>query len=220
MKLWKTALFAAAIVASAALFNGCVVPCLSPLFEEKEALFEPALLGKWLPDDKDAKETFEFSRVTDKNQYRIVNRNKDGRQATLSAMLGKLGDRQYLCAVLDQESLPEHSVWFACPLHVLIFRIEQTTPELKLTMLNFEACKKLLAEKPAVIAHVMLKPTEEKEKDAIPFLTASTAELQKFIKEYADSAKLFPADQVMTFVRPAAEKPAAPTAKPADSAGK
>jgi hypothetical protein len=215
--IWKTALTAAVSLAVAGA--GCVVPCLQPLFEAKDAIFEPALLGSWR-NAKEAKgETFTFTRVEDKNEYRILDRQADGRQATLTAWLGKIGGRQYLCAALDYDALPETGRWFAFPPHLLIFRVEQTVPELKLTMLSFEACKKLLKAKPDAIAHVMLKPTGEKEESTVPVLTGSTAELQRFIKENGDAANLFPADTTLTFTRLAEEKPAAgPTAKPLPAA--
>lgn len=215
---WKTALSAAACLAVAGV-AGCVVPCLQPLFGEKDAIFEPALLGSWRNAKDTNGETFTFTRVEAKDEYRILDRHPNGRQATLTAMLGKVGDRRYLCAALDYDALPETGRWFAFPPHLLIFRVEQTAPELKLTMLNFEACKKLLKAKPDAIAHVMLKPTGEKEESAIPVLTGSTAELQQFIKQYAESASLFPAGDTLTFVRPTEEKPAAaPAAKPPPAA--
>jgi hypothetical protein len=218
--IWKTALGLAAGLAVAGI-AGCVVPCLQPLFEAKDAIFEPALLGSWrnAKDSNNNRETFTFTRVEAKNEYRILDRQADGRQATLTAWLGKIGGRQYLCAALDYDALPETGRWFAFPPHLLIFRVEQTAPELKLTMLGFEACKKLLTAKPDAIAHVMLKPTGEKEESAVPILTGSTAELQRFIKDYAESASLFPADTTLTFTRLAKEKPAAaPTAKPLPAA--
>ena len=203
MKTWKTALLAAVLLAAIAGFTGCIVPCIMPLFEEKEAVFDAALLGKWVSAEGGIlkEETFEFSRVPDKNEYHIVNRNQDGRQATLVAWLGKVGDKPYLCAALDHSAMPENSIWFLCPRNILIFRVEQTAPELKLVMLDFNACKKLLTEKPAAVAHVMLKSTDGNGEDAMPLLTASTAELQKFIKEYADSAQLFPAKHTMRLIR-------------------
>ena len=199
----KNALLAATLFATAAGFTGCLIPCLCPLFEEKNASFEPSLLGMWVKDG----ETFEFTKVQDKKEYRITNTGKDGNsKATLSAWLGKIGDKSYLCAVLDPEALPDSGRWFACPGHVLIFRVVQTAPELKVVMLDFAACKKLLKDKPDAVAHVMLKQEEAEEKNAIPFLTASTANLQKFIAEYGDKAGLFPENQTMTFTRPVAEE--------------
>ena len=201
--IWKNALLAATLIATAAGFTGCLIPCLCPLFEEKNASFEPALLGKWVKDG----ETFEFTKVQDKKEYRIINTGKDGNsKTTLSAWLGKIGDKSYLCAVLDPEAMPENGRWFACPSHILIFRVGQTAPELKIIMLDFKACKKLLKEKPDAVAHVMLKPEDAEEQEAIPFLTANTANLQKFIAEYGDKAGLFPENQVLTFTRPGAEE--------------
>jgi hypothetical protein len=207
MKLWKTCLLAVAVTAFAAAFNGCIIPCLQPLFAEKEQIFDQTLLGAWTKDDT----TFEFSRqAPDKTGYSILVMDKKGRKSVLGAQLGKIGDRQYLCAALDYESMPGECVWFACPAHFLIFRVEQIRPQLKLTMLDFEACKALLAATPAAVPHVDLKPTDAKEKDAIPFLTASTAELQAFIRQHADSAKLFPEKGLMTFEPVAEAKTPAP----------
>jgi len=221
MKLiWKAALGVTTSIVVAGI-AGCVVPCLQPLFEAKDAIFEPALLGSWrnAKDSNNNGETFTFTRNASKNEYRILDRQADGRQATLTALLGKVGGRQYLCAALDYDALPETGRWFAFPPHLLLFRVEQTAPELKLTMLSIEACKKLLKAKPDAIAHVMLKPTGEKEESAIPILTGSTAELQRFIKENGDAANLFPADTTLTFTRPAKEKPVAASAAPAAGLG-
>ena len=217
--IWKTSLGVTAGLDMDGV-AGCVVPCLQPLFEAKDAIFDPALLGSWRNAKDSNGETFTFTRNESKNEYRILDHQADGRQATLTALLGKVGGRQYLCAALDYDALPETGRWFAFPPHLLIFRVEQTTPELKLTMLSFEACKKLLKAKPDATAHVMLKPTGEKEESAIPILTGSTTELQRFIKENGDAANLFPADTTLTFTRLAKEKPAAaPAAKPPPAAG-
>ncbi len=215
MKLWKKSLLAAvAATGLAAAIAGCVIPCLQPLFAEKEQLFDQALLGAWTKDGT----TFEFSRqAPDKTAYDVLVVDKKGRKAVLGAQLGKIGDKLYLCAALDYESMPGECVWFACPAHFLIFRVEQIRPQLKLTMLDFEACKALLGQTPAAVPHVALKPTGAEEKDAVPLLTGSTAELQAFIAKHADSAKLFPEKAAMVFepVAPSSGEKAPPAAAPA-----
>ncbi|MFA5203312.1 MAG: hypothetical protein WC708_02810 [Lentisphaeria bacterium] len=193
--IWKNVLAAAALLAVAGA-AGCVVPCLQPLFTDQDATFDPALLGTWETN----KETFTFTRHQDKNEYRILDRQASGSQATLAAWTGRIGGKDYLCATLDPEAMPELGRMFLFPNHTLVFRIEQTAPELRLVALNLEACKKLLQGKPDATPHVMLKPTDEK--DAIPVLTGSTAELQRFVREYGDAAGLFPAKEALTFKRP------------------
>jgi hypothetical protein len=225
MKTWKTMLKLAAGIALCWL-TGCVVPCLYPLFEDKDLILEPTIVGTWekMNGDRRTQETLQFTEVKndDDNHYSILNTDKDGKKATLWGCLGKIDGKEYFCGTIDTEALPETTVWFVgIPRHFLIFRVEQIRPELRLTMLDYEACAKLLKEKPEAVAHVKIldkkadKKEAEDDKGATYILTAPPAELQKFIKDYGDKAKLFNPEKAIVFVPPeeAAKREAARAAE-------
>lgn len=206
MKRWHAQWRLAALAAVCGLV-GCVVPSLSPLFEEEQCVAEPDIVGKWEKMDGETRslETLEIA-VKDKG-YSIVNVDKDGKKATLQVQLGKIDGQEYLCGALDPESLPSTSVWFVgLPQHFLIFKVEQVKPELRLVPLNYDACAKLLQKNPAAVAHVKMvypkKNAAEKEDSPLYFLTADPAGLQKFIKENAEESVLFNPDSKLVFVRP------------------
>lgn len=223
MKIWKTLLKLATGVALCWV-SGCVVPSLYPLFEDKDLVLEPTIAGKWEQIDGNTRtmQMLEFTKVNGENSYSVVNTDKKG-TATLRVSLGKIDGKEYLCGSIDPDAMPDISMWFvAMPPHFLIFRVEQIRPELKLTPLDYEACAKLLREKPDAVAHVTVKDKKDKadDKGATYILTAPPAEYQKFIKDYADKAKLFNPERTMTFVPPeeAARRDAARQAEEAKAA--
>jgi hypothetical protein len=209
-------------------FTGCVIPCLYPLFDTKDFILEPTLAGKWekMDDGRRTLETLEFTENQENKSYSVLNVDKDGKKAKLFACLGKIDGKEYLCGAIDPESLPEISGWFVWSPRFLIFRVEQIRPELRLIPMDYEACTKLLKEKPEAIAHVNVKEAKddgekpEDEKTVGCTLTARTADLQKFIKDYGDKAKLFNPEKPMTFVPPeeAARRDAARQAEEAKAA--
>jgi hypothetical protein len=136
--------------------------------------------------------------------YCVLIRDDEDRKVSVVAHLGKIEGKIYLVATLDEESLHPVASLLVLPQHFLIFRVEQIRPQLKLIPLDFFACIKLLKEKPTAVPHVAYKANIGIELHGMEentlLITANPAEFRQFIKEYGDSAKLFPRDSEATLV--------------------
>lgn len=189
----------------AALMGGCVpVMSLHPLYsqDKHEVVFDEELLGVWRSEDMNT--TWHFSRQDEAEKtYRLVFSDKDGKKGVFVVHLLKLDGKLFLdvfpaefpCEE-DSSKWPYNSV-FLMPAHTFI-KVDSIEPKLELRLTDDEKLKKLLEEEPRAIKHEIVEGT--------PVLTASTKELQQFLKKYADDDRLF-------------DKPGVLTKKAPDSAG-
>ena len=170
----------------AGILTGCV-PSLHPLFTQKEAVFDEKLTGLWGKDSND-KETFEFVRAgNDPNsrEYTMVYTDKDGKKGEFSAKLGKLGSSMFLdlypAGKLECKT-PDFYNIHLLPVHTFM-KIEQIEPVLKMAAMKSDKMEKMLKDDPNLIKF------EDLEGGFV--LTASTEELQEFIKKHANDEALF-----------------------------
>jgi hypothetical protein len=183
------------LVAIAALMasSGCVVVSMSPLYTEKSAVFEPALVGAW---NESASQQYVFSKLGE-NAYRIdITDRKEkstwvGHLVRLDGVLvldlepstawAELGVPEPLTDVLDE--------WFV-PLH-FFSRIDQITPSsVSVSAVDEKWLKGYLKEHPAALAHTIRKD------DVV--LTASTEDIQKFLRAHLNTPGAFEEPTVMT----------------------
>jgi hypothetical protein len=186
----------------AGILAGCV-PSLHPLFTQKEAVFDEKLIGVWAKDSND-KETFEFTRASnDPNSrgYTMAYTDKDGKKGEFNAKLGKLGSSMFLdlypAGKLECNAPDFYNIHFL-PVHTFM-KIEQIEPVLKMATMNPDGMGKMLKDNPNLIK---CEPIEDR-----LVLTASTSELQQFIKKYANDPNLFGEASDLKRVEP--NKPAA-----------
>lgn len=163
----------------AALAGGCV-PSLNPLYTEKDLVFEPGLVGTWA-GDKDTTWTFE---KRGGKSYRLTYTEK-GVPARFEAHLVRLGGSLFLDTYPDGSEMPRNNFYRAhfIPAH-FISKVELAGNELNLVLLNPDWMNKGIREKKLSIRHEPLG------KDRL-LLTASTAELQTFVRKYANDPKAF-----------------------------
>jgi hypothetical protein len=170
------------------IWAGCV-PSWNPLYTEKDLVFDPLLVGAWTPlEAKEGfKETWAFAKGGEK-LYRLQQMDEDGRKADFEARLVKLGRHRFLDLYLtkvegDDIKLNAWAGFSLVPAH-LILKVEQIGPALKIAAMNADWMKKFLKQHPDAIAHRVVL-------DDNIVLTASTAELQKFVLEHADQEDFF-----------------------------
>lgn len=168
------------VLGLALLIAGCVPPIsLHPLFTDEELIFEPALLGTWLLEQKGDWCTFEKA---DGKEYRLTC-VVEGDRAEFEAHLLRLGPHTFLDTYPDNASY-ENGLFFAhlAPGHIFS-RVSLEGNSLKLAQMDDEWLGKMLKAGTVKISH-------ERFQDGL-FLTAPTAELQAFFLEHADNADAF-----------------------------
>ncbi len=167
--------------AAAAVMLGCV-PSLQPLYLEKDPILLGSLAGTWVSTD--GKEKFTFKADEQEIKYEITCTDQEGGTGKLEARLLRLGKHLFLDTSVND--LPE--VKCAYPkCHLLpVHRFTKISIEgdvLRYATLDFGWIKNGIEKKKITIRH-------EATKD-MTFLTASTKELQEFIRAHADDKEAF-----------------------------
>lgn len=164
------------------LFMGCPVRSLSPLFAERDLVFNPTLIGVWANEDN---ETLTFQKSGDKS-YNVILRNNTGDTSTYKVQLGQLGKFWFFDSYPASKSHDYHLV----STHV-ISRVWLSGETFRLAHLEGDWLNKLTDGKQSEIPH------GRQNGDII--LTASTDEIQKLVLHYAEDGNAFPKPQ--TYVR-------------------
>lgn len=161
------------------LLASCV-QSLHPLFTEKDRIFDQALVGTWV--EPDSKDMWIFMRSGDRS-YELIYLEK-GNPAKFEAHLGKLGDATFLDLYPHMpETSNDLQKGHLLAVHT-ISRVWIGSDTLQIVMLDHAWLKKILERDSEKVKH-------ERVGDQI-VLTASTEELQKFVKRYADDPEAFP----------------------------
>src|SRR3954469_1607326 len=128
-----------------AILSGCVVTSVAPYYTEKDAVFEPALVGNWIKHgDNSDNEVWKFEKKGESG-YRFTWITSE--KATLmEAHAFKLQDQLFV----DLASVEKD--WTMIPPHYLL-KVSQVSPSLRLTTLSHDWLKQVVGKKPASIAH-------------------------------------------------------------------
>ena len=196
----------------AVLMAGCVpIVSLHPLFTKDTLVFEEKLLGTWAEQSGQPEVTWEFARLEagvperlpaelrDQTEkcYRVNVTDDKGRKGAFVACLVKLQDKLFLDILPDKvpagEQDPEqmklpYNAFFFLRIHTVV-RVSSLGDQLKIRLTDDDGFKKLLEAEPKAVPHDVI--------DDHAVLTASTAELQKFMAQYADDERLFPNELVL-----------------------
>jgi hypothetical protein len=182
----------------AGLLGGCLpVMSLHPLFTEKNLASDEKLLGTWVDDSNET--TWQFTDTNKpKKAYNLIFTDKEGQKGSFVAHLVKLGKRLFLDVFPNQlpwdEKDPNKTQWsynnfFLIPAHTFI-KVNAIEPQLKLQLTDDDELNKLLKDDPNTIENTLVE-------DRL-LLTASTAELQKYVLKYADDSRLFTEESILT----------------------
>ena len=165
----------------AVLLGGCVLS-LHPLYTEDDLIFEEKLLGKWVK--KGSAETWQFKRADGGKSYKVVYTDDNGIKGSFDAGLGEINDVMYLNIFPREPELKENDYY---KFHILrahsFIRIERIEPNLVMRVMDPDTLKKMLENDPNLIKHDIVE-------DRL-VLTASTEELQKFMKAHANVKDFF-----------------------------
>ena len=185
----KLPLFAVGLLA--ALFAGCVVQSINPLFAEKEFIAFPNLVGTWAQKEGD-KEQGVWVFAADGQQYKLTHTDDSGHKAMFHVAAGQIGTNVFLDSFLEDliphGEMNDFATVHLVPTHAFI-KIRKTGAGLTLVLMDLDWLTKHLTENPKALAHIM-RPSGGGD-ERWPLLTASTGELQKFVAQYANDDKVF-----------------------------
>lgn len=167
---------------AALLSSACLVVSLQPVYEPETIAFDPALLGSWLASDDGTSVVFERAEW---HSYHVTIVDGDKR-TRLSARLTRVGERLFLdVSSLDGADVP--------PLLLVahgLYRVDLAGDELSLADLNYDRFERLARDGTAG-----LPLTLDGRKNVV--ITASTAELRRWLVAHAADEGLFDAPTVM-----------------------
>jgi len=176
--------------------QSCTIFSLNPLYHDEDLIEEPELLGVWEQKDE-GKEYVSFEKYEDKKYIFRYMEEDEGPQdldtISFEAGLLKIGDHYFidLYPYYDQE-FEEADYLFRSfiPTHSAL-KIEWQNDELQLYIFSYDRLEELFEQNRIRIRHQMF--------DDYIVITASTDELQKFLRKYADDEKAF--DDSSTFIK-------------------
>lgn len=175
------------LLAGAAVLLSACIPSVNPFYTEKDAVFDPRLLGEWQEKDtKDQPESWEFEKGDDK-AYKLTTMDKEGKRGEFAAHLFKLKREHFLDLVptkCDYATNQADLVAFAMFPGHLLMRVSQLDSKLKLAAFNSDWLEKYLKEHPKALAHHL--------EDKHILLTADTRALQRFVLKHLGEGELFP----------------------------
>jgi hypothetical protein len=187
------------LLASMLVFTGCLVTSVYPFYAQKDVLFEPSLLGNWL-DSSNADEHWKFE-TNGPNAYRMTYTTRTATNV-MQATFFKLQSHAFLD--LSNSEINDDTQPPPIPSHFL-FRINQTTPILKMAAMDYEWLVGTLTNTPGALRHHWAQMGDDPEKKRL-VLTADTAELQRFVLKQLNNTNAWDTPGELT--RPA------PTPKP------
>lgn len=175
----------------ALLLGGCVVKSLHPFYTEADVTFDPELLGDWIEDDSTRWVITPYSFSTGfmkedsiDNSY-LVELHEEGREPQhFNAHLFRLGGRMYLDFLpLRDERHDDFLNLHLVATHSLALVEKDSNGRLVIGWFNNEWLDRLFSENRVRISHEIVRDGTGKGANEF-ILTASTAELQKFVVKY------------------------------------
>jgi hypothetical protein len=163
------------------LLTGCLAS-LQPFYTPETLTTDDAIIGVW--GDKDDA-TWTFSKEGEVKTYTLIvtEKQKDKKVCPLDAHLVKLDGKLYLDISPSEKGVSDSNLDGLAQAALIpghfIFKLQHEGEKLTLSLLEYDWVDKQLQEKPGMIAHARLA------QDRL-ILTASTAQLQKWIQSIAE----------------------------------
>ena len=167
------------VLALAAILPSCI-PSLHPLYSEDKLVFREEIIGEW----KNSEETWSFSKG-DGKYYELVFSDKD-EQSEFKAHLVRLGDHYFFDFYNTKNRCTDDDGMAIAPMLAThsFAKVAFGQNDMKLYFFDIEWLEKLFEQRKIRIKHEVM------EEDII-VLTAPTAELQEFVRKYAEEEQAF-----------------------------
>jgi hypothetical protein len=188
------------IVLGALLLGACTPASLNPLASKEAVVVEPRIVGEWERTDAKGDRTTIGVEDAGEETYKgklVYTRAKpkpeESKEETVRFrfQLVKLSDQLFADVSADKDAAAFHSgdAIFAMPVHAVV-KVDVAADSLGISMMSAEWLDKLLKADDNAIAHAHVK---ENPPFLIPtVITASTQDLQAFVKKHAADEKAFP----------------------------
>jgi hypothetical protein len=176
------------------LLPGCVVTSVCPFYTAKDLVSEPALVGDWIKEGKDANhEVWKYEKSGDLAcRFTLIEPSK---ATVMEAHAFELQGQLFLDIASIEQDI--HVI----PPHYLL-KVSQLTPTLRLSQLDHDWLKKLLGKDRAILPHHLVGNPDEPDELRV-VLTAETPELQKFILEHLKTKEAWKDDFELKREQPA-----------------
>ncbi|KAA5538650.1 hypothetical protein FYK55_27090 [Roseiconus nitratireducens] len=163
-----------------ALATGCV-PSLHPFYNKDETQFDAELVGSWDAKTGPIRGRWKFSRYRNDASYRLEFTTEDDKTDVFSAHLFEVGDRRYLDLCLSEHNEEFEQLSDLAKVHLFSFhtvaQLALKEDALTIAFLDSRWVGKYLSENPTELQHARRTRV---------ILTASTQDLQAFIRKHAD----------------------------------
>jgi hypothetical protein len=192
------------------LFAGCI-RCLHPIYTSSDLVFNENLIGTWRQSGEATTWQFTESKKGDAERaYRLVLTDSEGRPGTFLAHLVKLDDQFFLDLFPIAPRVMNNGLYRFHFQRVHTFmRFDLEGNSLRLASMNPGWLEKYLKENPDALPHTTVsatgRPLQGDGQSAEQLLvTASTAELQHFVRQHADTKGAFTEPVELTKIAPRA----------------
>lgn len=180
--------------------NSCLIKSLHPFYFEKDLIFQKDLIGDYIDQDsakweirqhKFSKDFFNGDSLD--NSYDIAYYGKDAIKNLFSVHIFKLNGNIYLdfFPLKEFDGTEELTSYHVIYSHSLA-KIETISgSDIKISWFNESWLTTLFKENRIRISHEVIDNSDDKDDEPSYVLTASTAELQKFIVKYGNDPRAF-----------------------------
>jgi hypothetical protein len=180
------------------LLAGCI-PSLHQLYTDKDVVYDPKLIGTW--KDPNSLDRWQFAAASEPNCYTLTYTDEKKKNGSFIVHLVKL-DKMLFLDVFPKDANQPYSDYYKLhlyPVHTFI-KVEQIEPTLQMRFMDVDKFTKRLEKEPALIKHEVV----ENRADNYPkiVLTASTKELQDFMRKHANDEGIFSKPIILNRVVP------------------
>ena len=175
--------------------TGCLVSSLHPFYKEKDIYFDPVMTGSWLDGDSclwvieaNMASTGIMSPEKRDNKYRITYYEETDQAGVFVGTLFQINGIPYVDFYPDPDEdqcVTDLTSWHEFPTHTLA-RVQYSKDSILLYWFGEDWLNDLLEHNRIRIKHETVEISSDYSRHV---LTASTDELQKFIRKYANDAK-------------------------------
>jgi hypothetical protein len=171
--------------------QGCIVISVHPFYREQDVVYRKDLEGKWTDQESNNWQIHKNPYKT--NSYELHS-SKDGREIELLGHLFYVNDDMYLDMIPVSDNTTEFTVFdlHMIPTHSVARVTRLVNNEVTIKWFNEEWLRAMFTENRIKISHeILMEPDPKSEKDGMYLLTASTEELQGFIKKYGNNEEAY-----------------------------